>query len=181
MQAALPVYYLDGESLTPEMVCRFVNVLIFQLMELGYRKYKLDLSAEAWAKVDVCCLEGFSYVQSGRPVVDDIVANKITKYGINTGFGNFKDVIIPPELTEELQVNLIRSHASGVGDNLSYERSLRMLALRCNVLAKGNSGVSHESLQRALGILCLCFIIYRLLQCWCCLCYSFKGYSRCFW
>ena len=72
------------------------------------------------------------------------------KYGINTGFGNFKDVIIPPESVEELQVNLIRSHASGVGDNLSYERSLRMLALRCNVLAKGNSGVSHESLQRAL-------------------------------
>ena len=72
------------------------------------------------------------------------------KYGINTGFGNFKDVIIPPESVEELQVNLIRSHASGVGENLSYERSLRMLALRCNVLAKGNSGVSHESLQRAL-------------------------------
>ena len=83
MQAALPVYYLDGESLTPEMVYSFVNVLILQLMELGYRKYKLDLSAEAWAKVDVCCFEGFSYVQSGRQVVDDIVANKITKYGIN--------------------------------------------------------------------------------------------------
>lgn len=78
--------------------------------------------------------------------------NKIVKYGINTGFGNFKDVIIPPESVEELQVNLIRSHASGVGENLSYERSLRMLALRCNVLAKGNSGVSHESLQRALGM-----------------------------
>ena len=81
-------------------------------------------------------------------MVDDIVHNKIVKYGINTGFGNFKDVIIPPESVEELQVNLIRSHASGVGENLSYERSLRMLALRC----KGNSGVSHESLQRALGM-----------------------------
>ena len=90
--------------------------------------------------------------------------NKIVKYGINTGFGNFKDVIIPPESVEELQVNLIRSHASGVGENLSYERSLRMLALRCNVLAKGNSGVSHESLQRALGVPYHYRITYILLQ-----------------
>ena len=91
--------------------------------------------------------------------------NKIVKYGINTGFGNFKDVVIPPESVEELQVNLIRSHASGVGENLSYERSLRMLALRCNVLAKGHSGVSHESLQRALGRFFSISVHPRLLQC----------------
>lgn len=97
--------------------------------------------------------------------MDDIVENKIVKYGINTGFGNFKDVVIPPESVEELQVNLIRSHASGVGENLSYERSLRMLALRCNVLAKGHSGVSHESLQRALGRFFSISVHPRLLQC----------------
>ena len=74
-------------------------------------------------------------------------------------------MIIPPESVEELQVNLIRSHASGVGENLSYERSLRMLALRCNVLAKGNSGVSHESLQRALGRFLLALFRNRFLQC----------------
>lgn len=113
-------------------------------------------------------------------MVDDIVHNKIVKYGINTGFGNFKDVIIPPESVEELQVNLIRSHASGVGENLSYERSLRMLALRCNVLAKGNSGVSHESLQRALGMPLSRKVTDRLLQRRCGVRDSSQGNRRCF-
>ena len=78
MSAERPVYYLDGESLTPEMVILGVAGNV-QLMELGYGKYKLDLSKEAWAKVDVQFRKGIKN-QNGRKVVDDIVENKIVKY-----------------------------------------------------------------------------------------------------
>ena len=69
-------------------------------------------------------------------MVDDIVHNKIVKYGINTGFGNFKDVIIPPESVEELQVNLIRSHASGVGENLFGGNQNTTRAMLMTILAR---------------------------------------------
>lgn len=58
-------------------------------------------------------------------------------YGINTGFGQFSDVVIAPEKLKDLQLNLIRSHAAGVGPALSSVRVRRILALRINTLAKG--------------------------------------------
>jgi histidine ammonia-lyase len=53
------------------------------------------------------------------------------------GFGNFASVNIPSEKLAELQTNLITSHAAGVGEPLSPERTRMLLALRINVLAKG--------------------------------------------
>ena len=69
-------------------------------------------------------------------------------YGINTGFGLFSKVVIAPEKLEELQENLIRSHAAGTGEPLSRERTRMLLALRVNVLAKGHSGIGVETLPR---------------------------------
>lgn len=63
-------------------------------------------------------------------------------YGITTGFGNFARTIIDSDKLEELQYNLIRSHAAGVGNPLSPEKTRMLLALRINVLAKGYSGIS---------------------------------------
>src|SRR4051794_10634991 len=61
-------------------------------------------------------------------------------YGVNTGFGRFVNRSIPEELTEELQVRLLRSHACGVGEPYADEVIRSAMLLRANTLAKGNSG-----------------------------------------
>ena len=55
-------------------------------------------------------------VRASRRVVDDAVARGDVVYGVTTGFGNFADVLIPADRLRELQLNLVRSHAAGVGD-----------------------------------------------------------------
>ena len=80
-------------------------------------------------------------VQQARAVVDEIVtANKVA-YAITTGVGKLSDVHIPPDQVRELQVNLVRSHACGVGEPLSVPLTRAMMLLRANSLAKGHSGV----------------------------------------
>ena len=69
-------------------------------------------------------------------------------YGINTGFGNFADKIISQAQTEQLQDNLIRSHAVQVGHPISLNTTRRMMILRINTLSKGRSGISTEVMQR---------------------------------
>ena len=68
-------------------------------------------------------------------------------YGINTGFGRFVSQSIPEELSEELQVRLLRSHASGVGDPYPDEVVRAAMLLRANTLAKGYSGARVETAE----------------------------------
>jgi histidine ammonia-lyase len=68
-------------------------------------------------------------------------------YGINTGFGRFVSESIPEELTEELQLRLLRSHACGVGDPYPAEVVRAAMLLRANALAKGNSGARVETVE----------------------------------
>jgi histidine ammonia-lyase len=75
-----------------------------------------------------------------RAVVDDIVARNEVVYGVTTGFGKLSEVAIPADKLAELQVNLVRSHASGVGDRLPEREVRAMMLLRANVIAKGYSG-----------------------------------------
>src|SRR6185295_6915559 len=74
-------------------------------------------------------------------------------YGINTGFGNFAQVRIPHDSLETLQVNLLRSHAAGIGDPLPVPVVRATMALRANVLAKGFSGIRVETLERLIELL----------------------------
>jgi len=76
-----------------------------------------------------------------RQIVDGIVARNDVVYGITTGFGKLSDVAIPPDRLAELQVNLVRSHAVGVGPSLAEGEVRAMMLLRANVLAKGCSGI----------------------------------------
>ena len=73
-------------------------------------------------------------------VVDDAVARGAVVYGVTTGFGNFADVVIPRDQLRELQLNLVRSHAAGVGEPLGEAETRALMLLRANVLAKGFSG-----------------------------------------
>src|SRR5919204_2728150 len=74
-------------------------------------------------------------------------------YGVNTGFGRFVSQTIPEELTEELQLRLLRSHACGVGDPYPREVVRAAMVLRANALAKGNSGARVETVELLLECL----------------------------
>ncbi|KAJ9579200.1 hypothetical protein L9F63_024692, partial [Diploptera punctata] len=82
-------------------------------------------------------------------------------YGITTGFGKFARTVIDSDKLEELQYNLIRSHAAGVGTPLNPEKTRMLLALRINVLAKGHSGISLHVLHnliKAFNASCLSWV-----------------------
>jgi histidine ammonia-lyase len=74
-------------------------------------------------------------------------------YGVNTGFGRFVNRSIPEELTEELQVRLLRSHACGVGEPYPEEIVRAAMLLRANALAKGTSGARIETVELLLELL----------------------------
>ncbi|MBL5768380.1 histidine ammonia-lyase [Heyndrickxia sporothermodurans] len=80
-------------------------------------------------------------VNQSHEAVQRIVKEKKVVYGITTGFGKFSDVYIDSENVEELQLNLIHSHACGVGEPFPEIVSRAMLLLRANALTKGFSGV----------------------------------------
>lgn len=74
-------------------------------------------------------------------------------YGVNTGFGRLAEVQIPPHQLGQLQLNLLRSHACGVGEAFSDEVVRAMLLLRANVLATGFAGVRPELVDALLELL----------------------------
>ena len=92
-------------------------------------------------------------VRNSRRVVDDILEGDVTVYGINTGFGNFSDVIIPRSELKQLQTNLIRSHAAGVGEPFQENIVRTILLLRINTLATGYSGIAVETLAGLIEML----------------------------
>jgi len=122
---------LDGHSLTLD-----------DLVAIAYTDAPVALSDAARTRV-----------RAAREVVDEFAQRDGPTYGINTGFGSFADVRIPPESLAELQVNLLRSHAAGVGDPLPIPIVRATMALRANVLAKGFSGVRLETLELLLALL----------------------------
>jgi histidine ammonia-lyase len=112
---------LDGKSLTAKLLARIAQG----------EGVTLDEGALA-------------LVVENRAVVDRIVAEGRTVYGINTGFGQFATVVIPPHELQHLQLNLIRSHAAGVGHPLPVDVVRAVMLLRANVLIRPTSGVRPE-------------------------------------
>ena len=98
-------------------------------------------------------LAALERVAQSRALIEEILAAGQTVYGVNTGFGKLSDVRIPPEKLAELQFNLVRSHAGGVGSPLSEGESRAILLLRANVLAKGFSGVRPALLELLVSLL----------------------------
>lgn len=93
---------------------------------------QIDITDDAYARVD-----------AAKRIVQTIIDNERVIYGITTGFGLFCDVFISKDKTTELQVNLIRSHAVGVGAPFSQNAVLGMMIMRLNTMLKGHSGVSR--------------------------------------
>jgi histidine ammonia-lyase len=107
----------------------------------------IDLTLEAVREVAVerrtviLAPDARQAVERARAVVDKLVASNQVSYAITTGVGKLSDVRIVGEQIRELQVNLVRSHAVGVGDPLSVQDTRAMMLLRANSLSKGHSGV----------------------------------------
>ena len=92
-------------------------------------------------------------VERARQVVQDIVTEGRTVYGVNTGFGKLSDVSIDKADLIQLQLNLVRSHSCGLGEPLSEAEARAMLLLRANVLASGFSGARAVVIDTLIAML----------------------------
>jgi histidine ammonia-lyase len=92
-------------------------------------------------------------VRASRNVVDSIVERGDVVYGVNTGFGKLSDVRVPPAELLDLQLNLVRSHACGIGSPLAEPEVRAMMLLRANVLTLGFSGIRMEIIEMLVEML----------------------------
>ncbi len=113
---------INGESLSIE-----------QVVSVARNGQAVALAAEARAGI-----------VASRKLVETIVANGQAVYGITTGVGELATTVISPDQAAQLQRNLLRSHAVGVGEPLADDVVRAMILLRANALAKGFSGVREE-------------------------------------
>jgi histidine ammonia-lyase len=125
MTAAATAIQLTGNDLT-----------FAQLYDVALRSAKVSLAPDAIERM-----------KASRAIVDRVVSSGETAYGINTGFGKLASVRISTEQVRQLQVNLVRSHACGVGTPLSEAETRAMMLLRANALAKGLSGIRPETVE----------------------------------
>jgi histidine ammonia-lyase len=86
-------------------------------------------------------------IAASRKVIEQIVGRDAVVYGVNTGFGKLSDVRVPKDELRQLQLNLVRSHACGIGAPLSEPEVRAMILLRANVLTLGFSGIRWEVIQ----------------------------------
>ena len=134
------------------------NVIIIDGNSLTLNDIILVARKNKKVKIDSKVLEKLKRV---RKYVDIITVSKKPYYGINTGFGALSETRIPLSDIETLQVNLIYSHAVGIGSPLSFEKARAIMLLRLNTLAKGFSGcrpIVTEYLIRLLNCGCAPFI-----------------------
>ena len=122
---------LDGNSLTLEL-----------LADISDGGTAVGLAPEARRRVE-----------QARQVVERMATGDAPVYGINTGFGALAETVIPRDSLGVLQLNLLRSHAAGVGEPLTDRAVRASMALRANVLAKGFSGVRTQTLELLLDML----------------------------
>jgi histidine ammonia-lyase len=86
-------------------------------------------------------------IDASREVIEQIVARDDVVYGVNTGFGKLSDVRVPKDELRQLQLNLVRSHACGIGKPLSEPEVRAMMLLRANVLTLGFSGIRWDVIE----------------------------------
>src|SRR5438067_3193099 len=108
--------------------------------------------AQDRAVVSISPLAG-KRANAARRVVEQLVDRRAVAYGVTTGFGKLSEVAIPSERLAELQINLVRSHAAGVGDLLPEREVRAMMLLRANVITKGYSGARLDLAELLIGML----------------------------
>lgn len=127
----MKIIYIDGENLTLE-----------ELLSVSRNESIVKLSEAAKTEIN-----------KSRKIVDNIVENNKTVYGVTTGFGKFADVSISNEDCKALQKNLILSHACGCGEPFPTDVVRTVMLLRANALAKGYSGIRLSTLETLIDML----------------------------
>jgi histidine ammonia-lyase len=122
---------IDGNSLT-----------VPDLVAVAERRRSVELAPAARTRMGAT-----------RAIVETLAARGDAVYGVTTGFGKLSDFAIPADQLAQLQVNLVRSHAAGVGPRLPEREVRGMMLLRANVLAKGFSGARAELAALLCGML----------------------------
>ncbi|HZN91480.1 MAG TPA: aromatic amino acid lyase, partial [Myxococcales bacterium] len=122
---------IDGDTLKLE-----------EILQVARGEAQVELSPDAAGRVE-----------AARRMVDRVAESDEPTYGINTGFGTLAEVRIARKDLRELQRNLILSHSVGVGTPLPLVEARALLLLRCNVLAKGYSGIRAQTLALAMEML----------------------------
>jgi histidine ammonia-lyase len=113
-----------------------------------------DVASVAKSSLQVGLSDGArERIRAARALVEEHAASDEPVYGVNTGFGFLSNVRIPKKDLAQLQVNLIRSHSTGVGPPLSREQTRALMLLRANVMATGRSGVRLETVELLLAML----------------------------
>ena len=97
--------------------------------------------------------EAVAAVKKARAYIEKKLEEKAVIYGLTTGFGKFANVVIDNDQTEQLQRNLIISHTCAMGNPYPVHYVRAAMLLRCNALARGNSGIRLETLQTLLDML----------------------------
>lgn len=118
------------------------NLNIDNILKVAFENEQVSLSADAQNKI-----------KASRDFIEKKMQGNEAIYGVNTGFGAFSKVRINNEDLNQLQLNLIRSHACGVGQPLDKNWSRAILLLRANTLARGNSGIRLEVVEKILEFL----------------------------
>ena len=113
---------LNGKTLTSE-----------QIADVAIRGEHVTISPSARSRIS-----------ASRELIEQIVARDAVVYGVNTGFGKLSDVRVPANELRQLQLNLVRSHACGIGPPLSESEVRAMMLLRANVLTLGFSGIRWD-------------------------------------
>ncbi len=127
-----------------------------RILTLGSRtRIKLaDITAVARAQIPVSLSRSAELrVQAARDLVENLCTQDRTVYGVTTGFGHLSSVKIPGDQLAELQRNLIRSHASGVGEPFDIATTRAIMTLLASSLARGHSGVRRELLHLLISML----------------------------
>ena len=109
---------------------------------VAYRGVKVQLSESSRKKM-----------QESRDYIEDRIHLGEVMYGVNTGFGHFSQVAISPSDIERLQVNVIRSHSTGVGRPFTLEQPRAIMYLRANALSRGHSGCRVIVVEKILEFL----------------------------
>jgi histidine ammonia-lyase len=107
-----------------------------EVAEVAYGQTPIEVAPAAHARI-----------RDSRKVIEDIVAKGGVVYGVSTGFGKLSEVHIPAGELRQLQLNLVRSHACGIGRPLAVPEVRAMILLRANVLALGLSGIRLEVIE----------------------------------
>ncbi len=116
---------LDGSGLTTE-----------KLVRIARHNEKVELSPDALKRIQIC-----------RDMLEEKIAAHEIMYGVNTGIGEFSEVVLDDEQVKQFQKYLIYNHAAGIGEPLEIEKVRGAIASRINVLSKGYSGCRIEIVE----------------------------------